>query len=72
MSQGAAELIANAKSKNSVIYGEVIAASLAIDGIPFRERSWNQAAAFITDPPLSRDIYTGMSLVDTVHRDLIL
>ena len=58
MSKSAAKIILEKRKDGSVIFGEPIAASLAVNGSHYYHHCWRHAAAYVMSPPLREDVTT--------------
>merc|ERR1711892_319636 len=58
MSKSAANIILEKRKDGSVIFGEPIAASLAVNGSHYYHTCWRHAAAYVMSPPLREDVST--------------
>ena len=55
MSREACEMIGRAKSYGWHVFGEAIAAGLALDGSHYWNKDWQHAAGYVMSPPLNPD-----------------
>lgn len=68
MSKAAAKVIARHRNRGQVIFGEPIAAGLALDGSGYYKKEFDKAAGLILSPPLSRKPDTPAALMDLLAR----
>ena len=55
MSKSAADEVARAKARGQVVFGEVLASAIGVDGTHHYNRCWRHAAAHVMSPPLRAD-----------------
>lgn len=72
MSAGAAQAIAIHRQRGEVIFGEPIAAGLALDGSHYYNQDWQHAAGYVLSPPLSRCPKTPEVLMNFLARFFLL
>eukprot|EP00090_Calanus_glacialis_P016337 TRINITY_DN2559_c0_g1_i1.p1 TRINITY_DN2559_c0_g1~~TRINITY_DN2559_c0_g1_i1.p1 ORF type:complete len:572 (-),score=185.38 TRINITY_DN2559_c0_g1_i1:63-1751(-) len=68
MSKSAANIILEKRKNGSVIFGEPIAASLAVNGSHYYHKCWRHAAAYVLSPPLREDVTTPGYLMELLAR----
>jgi dihydropyrimidinase len=64
MSKLSASIIADARKRGNVVFGEPIAASLATDGTHYFNKCWRHSAGHVCSPPLRDDSSTPTYLTD--------
>ena len=64
MSQMAADVIASARNRGSIVFGEVLAAAIGTDGTHHYNKCWRHAAAHVMSPPLRAEKGTTESLIN--------
>ncbi|CAG2115663.1 unnamed protein product [Medioppia subpectinata] len=64
MSKMAADVIANARMRGVIVFGEALAAGIGTDGSHHYNRCWRHAAAHVMAPPLRADRSTSEHLLD--------
>ncbi|XP_023341254.1 dihydropyrimidinase 1 [Eurytemora carolleeae] len=68
MGKSAANIILQKRKDGIVIFGEPIAASLAVDGSHYYHTCWKHAAAYVLSPPLREDVTTPNYLMELLAR----
>uniref|UniRef100_A0A1I7Z9C1 dihydropyrimidinase n=1 Tax=Steinernema glaseri TaxID=37863 RepID=A0A1I7Z9C1_9BILA len=71
MTKPAAEAIERHLEKGNVVFGEPIAAGLALDGSGYYDEDWDKAAGLVMSPPLSREEDTPQALMDRLAKGLL-
>ncbi|XP_006822013.1 dihydropyrimidinase-like [Saccoglossus kowalevskii] len=69
MSKSSANIIAAARKKGHIVFGEPIAASLACNGTHYWNKCWRHAAGYVLGPPLRPDTTTPGYLMDMLAND---
>lgn len=64
MSKLSAQIVADARRRGIVVFGETIAASLGTDGTHYFNKCWRHSAGHVVSPPLSSDPSTPACLMD--------
>lgn len=68
-SQSALQVISQQRERGQVVYGQVSAASMAVDGGHYYNDCWTHAAAFVTSPPLRDDPKVCSAINDALAND---
>jgi dihydropyrimidinase len=55
-----------------IVFGESLAASLAVSGEQYYNKCWRHAAGYVTSPPLRPGVDTKSSLVDRLAKYVTL
>ncbi len=64
MSRSAADIIAKARMRGCIVFGEALAAGIGTDGTHHYNKCWRHAAAHVMSPPLRPDRTTSEHLID--------
>lgn len=68
MSKSSANVIADARRRGCVVFGEPIAAGLGANGTNYWHKCWRHAAAHVMGPPLRPDLSTPDHLMDLLAK----
>ncbi|XP_023213584.1 dihydropyrimidinase-like [Centruroides sculpturatus] len=64
MSKTSADIILEKRKQGCIVFGETLAASLAIDGRAYFDKCWYKSASHVVSPPLRPDPTTPLYLMD--------
>lgn len=64
MSRSAADVLASARNRGCLVFGEAITAGFGTDGSHYFDRNWRVAAAHVLSPPLRTDQTTSEHLIN--------
>ena len=65
---GAVRVLADKRRQGMVVFGEAMAAALAVDGTECIKGSWNNGAAYVVSPPLRPDPQASEDLLEMLAR----